>query len=245
MNSNSKNKYHYVYRITNVMENKHYYGKRSSKIKPVVDLGKKYFSSSKNKDFIRDQKLFPEKFKYKIILICKNSESAIKFEIKLHKKFDVGRNLNFYNRVRQVSNGFGRDGTVTVKDQFGKIFQTSVDNEDYVSGKLIPLTRGRKMSEAFKKKLKGRTLSEEHKRKISESWKKRLRDADKKTLLHTKDSKRRISYAKIGNKNPFYGKMYICNPVLKQNTRIEKGSFIPEGWELGRKMSFDNIKSIN
>ena len=39
--------YHYVYRITNKILNKHYYGKRSSKLSPELDLGKKYFSSSK------------------------------------------------------------------------------------------------------------------------------------------------------------------------------------------------------
>lgn len=33
--------YHYVYRITNIVENKHYYGKRSSKkVKPLDDLGR-------------------------------------------------------------------------------------------------------------------------------------------------------------------------------------------------------------
>ena len=30
--------YHYVYRITNLINNKHYYGKRSSKYKPKYDL---------------------------------------------------------------------------------------------------------------------------------------------------------------------------------------------------------------
>ena len=37
--------YHYVYRITNLINNKHYYGKRSSKIEAKLDLGLKYYSS--------------------------------------------------------------------------------------------------------------------------------------------------------------------------------------------------------
>ena len=36
-------KKHYVYRITNKIENKHYYGVRSCKIDPKLDLGIKYF----------------------------------------------------------------------------------------------------------------------------------------------------------------------------------------------------------
>lgn len=39
------NKFHYVYRITNLVEGKHYYGVRSSKVSPFNDLGTKYFSS--------------------------------------------------------------------------------------------------------------------------------------------------------------------------------------------------------
>ena len=49
--------YHYLYRITNVVENKHYYGIRTSKnLLPKEDLGKKYLSSSQNKEFIKNQK---------------------------------------------------------------------------------------------------------------------------------------------------------------------------------------------
>jgi len=58
--------YHYVYRITNILTNKHYYGSRSCNILPKNDLGFKYFSSSKDNDFIIDQKINPQNYKYKI-----------------------------------------------------------------------------------------------------------------------------------------------------------------------------------
>lgn len=41
-------RFHYVYRITNLLENKHYYGSRSSK---ELDIGIKYFTSSKDISF--------------------------------------------------------------------------------------------------------------------------------------------------------------------------------------------------
>ncbi len=50
-------KYHYVYRITNTVLRKHYYGSRTSKIRPNLDLGVIYFSSSTDKNFLKDQKL--------------------------------------------------------------------------------------------------------------------------------------------------------------------------------------------
>ncbi len=91
--------YHYVYRITNITENIHYYGKRSSKVRPEEDLGVKYFSSSRLKEFINEQIENPTNYKYKIIRQFTSSSNALRFEAKLHKKFDVGKNEKFYNMV--------------------------------------------------------------------------------------------------------------------------------------------------
>ena len=60
-------KYHYVYRITNIKLNKHYYGLRSSKLEPSKDLGFKYFSSSSDREFIDDQTNNPQDYKYIIV----------------------------------------------------------------------------------------------------------------------------------------------------------------------------------
>lgn len=89
--------YHYVYRITNTLEGKHYYGLRSSSVHPSNDLGVVYFSSSSNKEFIKEQKKNPHNFKYKIVKICSDRKSAAQFEIDLHNKFDVKVNESFYN----------------------------------------------------------------------------------------------------------------------------------------------------
>lgn len=97
MSKNEKQIYHYVYRITNKILNKHYYGLRSSYIHPKKDLGIKYFSSSTNKDFIIDQKNNKNNYKYKIIQIYYTRASAALAEIKLHKKFNVAFNESFYN----------------------------------------------------------------------------------------------------------------------------------------------------
>lgn len=99
-------KYHYVYRITNTKENKHYYGVRSSKVEPKLDLGINYFSSSHDKEFIKEQKENNFLFKYKIVKIFENRIDAMNLEIKLHKKFNVGKNIKFYNRCIQTSTYF-------------------------------------------------------------------------------------------------------------------------------------------
>lgn len=94
--------YHYVYRITNTKLNKHYYGKRSSKILPEQDIGVYYFSSSTDAKFKQDQKVNPHHYKYKVIKTFASSKKAVLYEIKLHNKFDVGKNSRFYNRAKQV-----------------------------------------------------------------------------------------------------------------------------------------------
>lgn len=96
--------YHYVYRITNIVENKHYYGKRSSRISPTLDLGIKYISSSTDTAFITDQKNNPQNYRYKIVRILSSSKEACELEIILHEKFDVGRNQKFYT-VKNVKMG--------------------------------------------------------------------------------------------------------------------------------------------
>ena len=86
------NKFHYVYRITNIVEGKHYYGARSCKINPYKDLGSKYFSSISNKEngWIRlDQKKNPQNYKYKILAFFSSREKALKLEVNIHRKFNV------------------------------------------------------------------------------------------------------------------------------------------------------------
>lgn len=101
---------YYVYRITNIILNKHYYGKRKCNIDPKLDLGIRYFSSSRDKTFIEDQKLNPQNYKYKIIKQFISKDSATLLEIKLHDKFDVAKNPNFYNKSKQTSSKFDTTG---------------------------------------------------------------------------------------------------------------------------------------
>jgi hypothetical protein len=111
-------KYHYVYRITNKLKRKHYYGVRGSTY-PAHDLGVKYFSSSKDKDFIKDQKENPQDYRYKIVRIFENRKDAIFLEYTLHNKFDVAINESFYNKCKQTLNGFDNSG-VRFDDEYKK-----------------------------------------------------------------------------------------------------------------------------
>lgn len=99
-------KFHYTYRITNIVLNKHYYGSRSTNTEPQLELGFSYISSSKDPDFIKDQKENPQNYKYKIIKIFETRMEATQLEIDFHSKFNVAKNESFYNNSNQTSTGF-------------------------------------------------------------------------------------------------------------------------------------------
>ena len=132
-------KFHYVYRISNVLKNKHYYGKRSSKVEPKLDLGVIYFSSSRDKEFLNDQRINSQNYKYKIIRKFEEVKSALEFEVKIHDRFDVAKNEKFYNKAKQTSSGFDTTGTI----------------------------RSIELNLRFSEMMKGVKHTEEHKRKIA------------------------------------------------------------------------------
>jgi len=134
--------YHYTYRITNLITKMHYYGDRTSIVKPSDDLGKVYFSSYTNKFFKVDQILNPSHYKYKIIKTFDTRVEAKELEKKFHMKFDVKNNPNFINRQNQNCIYFDTSEKVTVIDKHGKTFQTSIYNEKYLSGELKGVASG-------------------------------------------------------------------------------------------------------
>jgi hypothetical protein len=173
--------YHYVYRITNLVEKKHYYGKRTSQIHPKLDIGVKYFSSSKDKAFMQDQTDNPSNYRYKVIGVFESAKSAIEIEIFLHKKFDVGINPKFYNRSKQASRGWDTTGMVTVRKNSGETISIPVSEYKANSTDYTHHNRGRKHS------------AEEN---IANS----IRNSGSKNAMY--------GSARFGDKNPFHGKTH-------------------------------------
>ena len=167
--------YHYVYRITNLVEKKHYYGKRSSKVDPKQDLGIKYFSSSRDKEFREDQKLNPLNYRYKIVQQFISCKAAIIRESKLHSKFNVGANPKFYNKATQTINGFDRTGVVMSLEDRIKMSKAKIGyvTSEETKIKLSKLALGRIVPEEIKIKIskssKGRIVSEETRAKIAKA----------------------------------------------------------------------------
>jgi len=190
-------KFHYVYRITNTKLNKHYYGVRSSKVEPPKDLGFKYFSSSSDQEFIKDQRINPQDYKYAIVKVCGTREEASHLEIKLHDKFNVDLNESFYNKTKANTIGFSNAGKYHSDITKNKISMSNL-------GKTRDEHQRKNMSDS----LLGRKLSLQHSKKIGEVHKGIPRKSSTKNKIseklkgikHSDERRLNISKSLIGRK---------------------------------------------
>jgi len=210
---------HYVYRITNIKLNKHYYGTRTSKNKtPEEDIGIYYFSSSKDKEFIKDQKENPQNYKYKIIKKFNTRKEALELEIKLHNKFNVGVNESFYNKSKQTSTGWDTTGSKI-------IFSDEHKNNLSKAGK------GRKFNKNWKRKIseaKANMKPEDNPmfgKKHSLASRKKMSESQSGNKA-SEETKKKMSENNKGKANPMFGKKqptmtcpYCKNTYSKTNIK--------------------------
>jgi hypothetical protein len=175
--------YHYTYLITNCQEEKYYIGSRSCDRLPEDDLGKKYFSSSRNYHFIKDQKTNRENYHYQILETFQTKEEALLMEISLHDYFDVGRNERFYNLAKATSTGFDVTG-----------MKRPPRSAEY-RAKLSAGNKGKRRTEEEKKHLSeintGAVHTDEAKKKISDA---------KKGISPSEEHREKLRQANLGKK---------------------------------------------
>ena len=197
MSGLNSTKHHYVYRITNKKLNKHYYGVRSCSCKPVEDLGRKYFSSSSDKEFMKDQKEHPEDYKYKIIKEFDNRKDAEYLEKYLHEKFNVAANEHFYNRCKSTLMGFSVEGTHWTEEHHKKMKKFFENQKRSYEERFGP----EKANKIKEKQRKPKT--EETKRKISIANTGKHHSEETKQKMRkpkTEETKRKISIARTGQR---------------------------------------------
>ena len=135
--------HHYTYNITNKITNKHYIGVRSSKCNPEIDLGTKYFGSSKVNEITKNDQLKSiYNYTYSIISMYDSRNDANNAEEQLHKKYNVAFNDNYYN-LKNANGKWNTYGKVTVKDILGNTKQVDKTDPQYVSGDLFFIAYGK------------------------------------------------------------------------------------------------------
>ena len=156
-------KYHYVYTITDTKPSSSHYlyiGVRSSDVSPYEDI--RYMGSCKLlKEHIALGDI--DDFIKEVISIWDSREEAVREEIRLHNKYDVGNNPAFYNRVKQTSTKFDSSNlTGALNHFFGKHHSEEQKN---IWKKSRKGTRTGAENSFY-----GKTHTADAKSKISESW---------------------------------------------------------------------------
>lgn len=156
-------KYHFIYKTTNLINNKIYIGKHSTDNLDDGYLGSGVLLTKAIKKYGKDN------FIREILSFHDTSENALLAETEIVDNEFVTRD-DTYNLMIGGKGGntetYPLKGKVTVYDENGDIFIINVDDENWLSGKYTHTSRGRKMSDESKKKLsnsrKGIKFSNEH-----------------------------------------------------------------------------------
>lgn len=228
----------YVYRITNIINNKHYYGVRTSQSRKYHyakdDLGNEYFSSSKS--LKRDiETLGKDNFKFKVVRIFDNCDDAYKFEVLLHEKFNVGKNPKFYNQATQALNG-------------SKIYASNSEIRAKIHESLLKedengLTGYSKWNKASSNKMKqiapdGKTFGYHRSRLAAKTCRETVEE-NGKTILENKEEKHRKTILTADENG-----ISIAKRVGQQSLKTRKTKILNNGLTVEQQMIKNRKKTI-
>jgi hypothetical protein len=198
-----------------------YIGKRECECLPEEDVN--YFGSFHDKNFNPSQKIILETFD--------TVEKALGAEIILHDFYEVDKNPHFANRAKQTSSGFycNKGPSKEANEKRREMMKTEynpMSNPEYREKARINLIKSLQRPEVRRKK------SESAKKVFNTpEMKEKKRKAAIKSHQNL-ETKRKHIEAKLGDKNPCYGKKWITNGV--ENKYINSTDNIPTGWYNGR-----------
>jgi len=212
-------KYHYIYKTTNIITGKYYYGMHSTH-----NLDDGYLGSGKRLRYSINK--YGKDVHSKEILEFLDSRE----ELKKREAEIVNLNEIAKEDCMNIQPGGGGGGGWSSKQQSNngkkgnakmKILRET--NPDWVKKRSENLSKGNKLA------------YEEGRREIKHFY-------DWTGKRHSEETKNKIGKANSkhqkGSGNSQYGTMWIHNNKLKKSKRIKKEDNIPNGWEVGRRLKF-------
>jgi hypothetical protein len=129
-----KLKYHYFYKITNLLNEHFYYGVHSTN-----NLEDGYMGSGKRLHYAY-KKYGMQNFKKEILKFFDSSSEAYKYEAEMVTE-ELIRNPECYN-LKLGGFGWNTNGLAAVKDKDGSIFHVFIDDPRYINRELLPVSHG-------------------------------------------------------------------------------------------------------
>ena len=200
-----------------------YIGKRECKCLPEKDI--KYFGSYKDKTFKPTQKI--------ILDIFDSRELALEAECILHEFYNIDKNPHFANRAKQTSTKFYyNQGPSQIEIEKKRVLMRTDFN---------PMSNPELKEKARKNLIIALNDPEVRKRK-SESAKKvfnepKMKEKRRQTVIKSHqnpETKRKHIEAKLGSKNPCFGKKWITNGT--KNKYINDFDEVLSGFWYGRTL---------
>lgn len=134
-------KYHYFYKITNLINGKYYYG-----VHNTYNLNDGYMGSGTRISYAIN-KYGVQSFIKEILMFFDTQEEAFEYESKIVTE-DLVKDDNCYNQKcgGDYSWKTTKD-TVSVRDEFGNCFRVHKDDERFLKGELVGVTKGMSIAE--------------------------------------------------------------------------------------------------
>lgn len=192
---------HYVYLIEKKSaletEQKYYIGVRSCE---GIIANDDYMGSSK---YLTEEvdKLGKQSFNKIILKRFENREDAYKYEIHMHKEFDVVNNPIFFNKANQTSFGFG-GGIGENNPWYGKEHSKEWKKQKSVAMKGNKNASGYKHTEEARRKIKEKRAKQIFTKESLDKLKGRTpwNKGKTGTFFHTEEHKQKMSIRSRGNK---------------------------------------------
>jgi len=208
-------KYHFIYKTTNVLNNKYYYGMHSTD-----DLNDGYLGSGRRLRYSIN-KHGEKNHKRKIIEYLPNRKKLISREKEIVNLNEIAKK-DCMNLMVGGKGGFVSEEQQKYRSVCGgkalalKLKTDSDFREEHRKRASENLKKQHKLG-----KFKYDTFTgKKHKQESIEKMKK----------TH------KMNNHGQGENNSQFGTMWICNKELKLNKKINKNDIIPQGWERGRKL---------
>lgn len=228
----------YTYLIGWTSLNLFYYGVRFSKNCNPDDLWRRYFTSSKFVKKIREEYGEPDVIEIRKTFLSK--EDAINWEFKVIRRMKAIKDKRFLNCGIQgkffcTIDSLSDEHKNRIKESWTDERRLAASEHWRSNNPMFDAKTKDIVGSATSKRLKGRSLTEEHRRKISESGKGRKLSESHMELLKNR----------IGENNPMYGKKM---PEEAIKNRIEKSKPKVSGenhWTHGKTHSDEYKKKMS
>ena len=233
---NSK-KYHYFYKITNIINGHYYYGVHNT---DNIDDG---YMGSGVRLRLAYKKYGIENFTKEILKYFDTSDEAFTYESNIVTE-NLVKDIECYNCELGGIN-VDTTGFAVVKNSIGEHFLVDINDENYKNGKYVGVTKGLVSAKDNNGNIFIVSVNDERLKNGSLKYIWQGRKHKQETINKIKQTLKEKKIH-VGKNNSQYGTRWINkNGINKKIKQEDLNQFLSEGWKIGRIINSDIRKKMN